>query len=201
MVRSTYLLERVTPIVPENPLANNESAWFALTVEPNHERTVAARLRKKGFEVFLPVRRQKRRWSDRIKETESVLFPGYVFGRFKYSDRMRVLNLPGVRSIVCRGRDPIPIDESEIAGVRTLTEAGRPILSVPFVYRGQRVLISRGPLASLRGVIVRARDAWRVVVNIKAFDCAVAVELDLHDMDQEVAKEPALKEVKTDAKK
>ena len=183
----------------ENRVANNESAWFALTVVPNHERTVAARLRKKGFEVYLPVRRQERRWSDRIKAIEFVIFPGYVFGRFKYSDRMRVLNLPGVRSIVC-GRDPIPIDEPEIAGLRTLTEARRPISSVPFVYRGQEVVISRGPLASLRGVIVRARDAWRVVVNIKAFGCAVAVELGVDEVDEEAAKEPAAKNVNKDAK-
>lgn len=174
----------------EDALARNESPWLALIVEPNHERTVATRLRKKGFEVYLPVRREQRRWSDRIKETEVVIFPGYVFGRVKYADRMRVLNLPGVRSFVCSGREPILVDESEIAAVRTLTEARRPVLSTPFIHRGQKVVISQGPLASLRGVIVRVRDARRIVVNIKALGCAVAVELNADDVAFEAGKQP-----------
>jgi transcription antitermination factor NusG len=176
--------------VPEDALARNESPWLALLVEPNHERAVATRLRRKGFEVYLPVRREQRRWSDRIKETEVVIFPGYVFGRVRYADRMRVLNLPGVRSFVCSGREPILVDESEIAEVRALTDTRLPVLSVPFLHKGQKVVISQGPLASLRGVIVRVRDAWRIVVNIKALGCAVAVELNPGDVDFEAASRP-----------
>jgi transcription antitermination factor NusG len=159
--------------------------WFALTVAPDHERTVAARLRKKGFEAYVPTRWEQRQWSDRIKETQSVIFPGYVFSRFKYSDRLRVLKLQSVRSIVCNGREPIPIDESEIAGIQALTETRRPVWSVPFVNQGAEIVIVRGPLASLRGVITRARDAWHVIVNIKALGCGVAVVVDVNDVDVE----------------
>jgi transcription antitermination factor NusG len=162
----------------QHALSNVELTWFALTVEPNHERTVALQLRRKGLEAYVPIRRERRKWSDRIKEVERVLFPGYVFSHFKYSDCMRILNLPGVRAIVSRGRYPFPIGEAEIAGVRALTEAGRPIVSLPSVYKGQQIVITRGPLASWQGVVVRLKDVWHVVVSIEALGCAVAVEVD-----------------------
>jgi transcription antitermination factor NusG len=91
---------------------------------------------------------------------------------------MRVLNSPGVRSIVGAGRDPAPVDESEISSVRALVSSGRPILPWPYLRAGERVVIREGPLASLRGVVVRVKNTWRVVVSVEALSCSVAVELD-----------------------
>jgi transcription antitermination factor NusG len=156
-----------------------EPNWFALRVRPNHEQTAESGLVCRGLEAYLPRQRVRRRWSDRIKETEAVLFPGYVFCRFDYADRLHVLNSPGVRSIVAMGREPAPVEESEISAIRALVASGRPILPWPYVRIGQEVVIRDGPLASLRGVVLRIKDAWRVVVSVEALSCSVAVELDV----------------------
>jgi len=47
----------------------------------------AATLRGKGYEEFLPLYRSRRRWSDRIKELDVPLFPGYLFCRCDVSGR------------------------------------------------------------------------------------------------------------------
>jgi len=49
--------------------------WFALRVRPNYEKPVAAALRGKGFQEFLPLVRSRRRWSDRVKVMDLPLFP------------------------------------------------------------------------------------------------------------------------------
>lgn len=149
-----------------------------MRVRPNHERIAERSLHNLGLEAYLPTQRARRRWSDRIKELESVLFPGYVFCRFGYSDRMRVLSSAGVRSIVANGKDPSPVDDAEIEAVRAMLRSGRPILPSPYVRIGQRVAIREGPLASLRGVVVRVKDAWRVVVSVEAINCSIAIEVD-----------------------
>lgn len=160
-----------------NPVLR-EPAWFALRVRPNHERTAERSLRSRGFESYLPLQRVRRRWSDRIKDLEAVLFPGYVFCRFGYADRMGVLNSPGVRSVVGAGSDPTPVEESEIEAVRALLKSGRPVTGLPYIEAGQRVMIRDGPLQSLRGVVVRVKDAWHVVVSVEAIHCSIAIELD-----------------------
>jgi transcription antitermination factor NusG len=152
--------------------------WFAVTVRPKHEHMAERGLQNQGLEAYLPVQRVRRRWSDRLKDLDLVLFPGYVFCRFQPSDKLRVLTSPGVRSIVSTGREPQPVDESEIRSVRALVESGRPLAAWPFIRVGQKVRISHGPLASLRGVIVRAGDSWRVVVSVEALGCSVAVEVE-----------------------
>lgn len=154
------------------------NAWFALIVRPKHERTAARSLRNQGFEEYVPLYRTRRRWSDRMKELESVLFPGYVFCRFDYQHRLQVLNSPGVCSIAGTGKRPEPVDESELSAVRALVSSGRAIQPWPRVHMGERVTIDDGPLAGLRGVVVRDRDAWRVVITVQALERAVAVEVD-----------------------
>jgi len=152
--------------------------WFALTVRPNHERSTERALAKQGFEAYAPVFRMRSRWSDRIKESERPLFPGYVFSRFAGPERIRVLNSPGVRSIVAMGKTPAPVDDSEIDAVRALIASGRPLLPWPYIQIGQQVVIREGPLAPLRGVLLRARNLCRVVVSVEALSCSVAIELD-----------------------
>jgi transcription antitermination factor NusG len=155
-----------------------EPNWFALKVRPNHEQTAHRCLTERGFESYLPVYRVRRRWSDRIKEMESVLFPSYVFCRFGESDRLCVLSAPGVRSIVGTRNNPMPVDESQLQAVRAIVSSGQPVALWPYVRAGQRVAIMRGPLASLRGVVVRANNSWRVVVSVDALTCSICVEVD-----------------------
>lgn len=150
------------------------SNWFAVTVRPNHERTTQRALSARGLESYLPLYRSRKSWSDRVKEADAPLFPGYVFCRFSYLERMQVLGAPGVRTIL----ESAPVDESEISSVRALVSSGRPILPWPYLRVGERVIVSEGPLESLRGIIVRIKNSWRVVVSIEALSCSVAVELD-----------------------
>jgi transcription antitermination factor NusG len=160
--------------VSKNTLTN----WFALTVQPNHERAAERGLLNRGLETYVPVHRVKRQWSDRQKEMDAVLFPGYMFCRFPKTEMMRVLGAPSVRSVVGVGRSPAPVDDSEISAVKALVSSGRPILPWPFLRIGQHVMIDRGPLTYLRGVVLRVKDSCRVVVSVEALGCSLSVEVD-----------------------
>ena len=152
--------------------------WFALRVRPKHERTAALNLGRQGFEEYVPLHKVRRRWSDRVKELETVLFPGYIFCRFAPAERTRVLNAPGVESILGFGKTDVPVDDSEIAAVKTLIAAGRPLAPWPYLRIGQHVAIENGPLAGLRGVVLRDETSWRVVVSVEALDRSISVQVD-----------------------
>ena len=158
--------------------------WFALRVKSRSEKIVSTIVRYKGFEEFLPLYQSRRRWSDRFKSVELPLFPGYVFCRFDPSTRLRVLQAPGVRSIVGAGKDAAPVDDAEIDSIRALIASRRPILPWPFLRAGERVAIRSGPLANLRGIIVRVKDSLRAVVSVEALSCSVAVEVDIEDLEK-----------------
>src|SRR5262245_65794889 len=100
----------------------NDDLWYALKVRPRSEWMVAANLRNRGYEPFLPTYKSKRRWSDRIKTLELPLFPGYLFCRFDVQTRLPILTTPGGSFIVGGGKTPQPIDVAESEGGRTVTK-------------------------------------------------------------------------------
>jgi len=157
---------------------DTNSHWYALTVKPRHERTAAHNLRQRGLEDFSPVYRARSRWSDRMKELELHLFPGYVFCRFTYAQRLQVLNTPSVTSIVSFGRMPAPVEDTEILAVRAIVASGYPARPWPYLEVGQRVRIENGCLAGLVGTLAREKDVCRVVVNVDLLQRSIAVEID-----------------------
>ena len=72
----------------------------------------------------------------------------------------------------------MPVEEDELAAVRTLLSSGCGITPWPYIRIGQKVKIDSGPLARLRGVIVRVKNSVRVVVSVEALNASIAVELD-----------------------
>jgi len=72
-------LESVVP--PHFGVESNLAAdrWYALYVRSRHEKTVENSLKVKGYSVFSPSYRTKRKRVDRIAEIVVALFPGYVF--------------------------------------------------------------------------------------------------------------------------
>ena len=160
------------------PVPPEQTAWFALTVKPRHEKAAAKNLSARGLEPFVPLYTVRRRWSDRTKEVQVSLFPGYVFCRFGYEHRLDVLNLPSVTSIVGFGNAPAPIPDSEIDAIRSIVDSGRPYGPWPFLKVGQQVRIEQGALAGIKGILLREKDSWRVVVSVELLQRSVAVEID-----------------------
>src|SRR6201992_1230418 len=74
--------------------------WYAVRVRPNYEKPVAAALRGKGFQEFLPLIRSKRQWSDRVKIMDLPRFPGYLFCRLDLDARLPLLTTPGFLYLV-----------------------------------------------------------------------------------------------------
>src|SRR5437867_5893024 len=110
-----------------------EWPWFAIQVRTCAEKSAVTVLQYKGYECFLPLGKSRRRWSDRIKEFEVPLFPGYLFCRFDVHNRSPVLQTPGVLQIVGIGKTPIPVDDVEIAAIQSLGRSGLPTELWPFL--------------------------------------------------------------------
>ena len=96
-----------------------------------------------------------------------------------------MLNSPGIESVVGFGKTDVPVDDEEIHAVRRVLASGRPLAPWPFLRIGQNVAIDRGPLAGLRGVVLRDQDSWRVVITVEALDRSIAVEVDREMLTRE----------------
>lgn len=153
--------------------------WFALQVRSRRESPIAAHLQGQGFQCFLPLYKSTRRWSDRVKEIEQPLFPGYLFCRFDLHNRGPLLMTPGVQQIVGIGRTPMPVAESEINSIRQALASGLPSQPWPYLEIGQRVRVNHGSLTNLEGILVNFKGTNRVVLSVTLLQRSVAMEIDL----------------------
>jgi len=153
--------------------------WYAIRIQSKLGGLAASGLRGKGYEDFLPLYRVRRKWSDRIKELELPLFPGYLFCRFDLKEcLLPILTTPGVIGIVSAGKTPVPVDNEEIEAIRVTIRSGLPIQPWPIPQVGCRVYLEAGPLAGIEGIVTDTGKADRLIVSVSLLQRAVAVEID-----------------------
>jgi len=167
------MIQRVTLPRPDN------LSWYAVQIQSRLGNVASATLRGKGYEEFLPLYRFRRRWSDRIKELELPLFPGYLFCRIDVSDRLLpILTTPGVIGIVGAGKTPVPVDDEEIEAIRAILRSGLAVQPWPFLRVGSKVYIEGGPLAGVEGIITNMDKVYRLIVSVNLLQRSVAVEIE-----------------------
>jgi transcription antitermination factor NusG len=152
--------------------------WFALRVRSRAEQVVAASLHSKGYEEFLPMYRVRNRWSDRLRDVDLPLFPGYVFCRFDPARRLPIITTPSVVSVVGLGKIPQPVETAEIEAIQALVKSGLAALPWPYLRAGAAVRIERGALEGLDGILTAVKNEYRVVLSITLLHRSVAVEID-----------------------
>jgi len=156
----------------------NADRWYALQLRTRCESSTEALLSGKGYQTFLPTRKSAKRGTVRPKETQSPLFPGYLFCRFNVCNRLPVLITPGVINVVGSGRIPIPVEDSEIEAIQGMVSTGMDLGPWPYLEVGQLVRIEDGALSGIEGVLTSFRGTRRIVVSISLLRRSVALEID-----------------------
>jgi transcription antitermination factor NusG len=152
--------------------------WYALQVRSRREGSIEALLAGKGYRTFLPTCTSLRRMSGRTKEVTSPLFQGYIFCQFDALDRLPILVIPGVLSVVGRGRIPVPVEDAEISAVEAMVASGLPTEPCPFLEVGQKVRIEDGALCGLEGILTSFKGRQKIVVSVTLLRRSVALEID-----------------------
>jgi transcription antitermination factor NusG len=158
-------------------LVTHDPKWYVLFVRSNQEKRVARSLGDRGVEYLLPCYRSRRQWKDRRVELELPLFPGYVFVRLPFTERMKALTVPNVVSLIGNKKAPSVVSDDEILWIRQGIKQGT---AGPHDYlkEGQRVVITEGVLSGLEGILVRLQNNMRVVVSLNSIQRAFMVDVD-----------------------
>jgi transcription antitermination factor NusG len=166
----------------ESPLSSS-TRWYAAYTCVHHEKRILQQLIERNIDGFVPLYRSVRRWKDRRKELDLVLFPGYVFVRIALQQRLRVLQVPGVVNFVNFSGMPTPLPEGEVESLRKASTQGVFAEPHPYLNTGRRVVIRNGPFTGVEGVLLRKKDKYRFVLSIEMIMRSVAIEMDAADVE------------------
>lgn len=177
-------LEQGEREAPRLPLEYVEPHWYAAYTCANHEKRVAEQLTERAVEYFLPQYESVRRWKDRRVKLQLPLFPGYVFVRLALRDRLRVLQIPSIVSLVGFNGHPSALPDNDVEALRNGLDARLRAEPHPYLIVGRRVRIKHGPLEGAEGILVRRKGAFRVVLSIDLIARSAAVEVDETDVER-----------------
>lgn len=172
--------------IPLEPPSQN-MPWHVLQVRSNFEKQVALHLEVRGVDHYLPLYRERVKWTDRSVVTERPLFSGYVFARFLPATRITAISVPGVvRSLGDEEGDLVSC--TDLDRIRDGLASGlllRPHLHVSV---GTPVRVRGGVFEGVEGVVTELRQQCKVIIALAAVRQCFSLEMELEDI--EVVKNP-----------
>ena len=152
--------------------------WIAVYTKPRHEKSVEKNLKNKGYEVYLPMLKERRKWSDRKKWVLFPLFRSYIFVKIEIKNSLFVLKTPGVVKIVkFRGKiSVIPYDI--IKSIRLMIEGGYSPEATDYFIKGNPVQIKDGPLKGIEGEVVEVDKKNRLIIKVDAIQHSISIKID-----------------------
>jgi transcription antitermination factor NusG len=159
-----------------------EMPWHVLHVRSNFERRVAKHLMVRAVEHYVPLYRERVKWTDRAVVTERPLFSGYVFARFSPESRITAISVPGVvRSL---GDDEGNLVKSaELEKIRQGLVSGLLLRPHPTLLIGARVRIRAGIFEGMEGLVTEFRQQCKVVIALAAVQQCFSLEVELQDIE------------------
>jgi len=153
--------------------------WYVLYVKPKNEKKVAERLSSHQLDVYCPMIKEVKQWSDRKKTIEVPLFKSYVFVNITECERQKVFEVPGVvRYLFWLGKPAIVRDIEMETLKKWLSDDTVENYSLTKLESGDRVAIKRGALKDKQAEIIEIGktrvklilEGMGVVLNMKLRD-------------------------------
>ena len=165
-----------------------EKNWYVGYVRSCQERRVAAALLAAGEECYLPIRKERRKWSDRIKVVDVILLRGMIFIHTTESQRIPLLQgIYGLYAFMADKSTHLPVvvpDEQMQAFMFMVDRSSRPVIVTTAHYAvGDRVRICQGSMEGLEGELIRIGNSHRLVIRLQNLGCAM-VEIDVADVEK-----------------
>jgi len=143
--------------------------WKVIYVSSRAEKKIAERLKEKGIECYVPMKKELKQWSDRKKMVESPLINGYVFVRPDALQRDQVLQHQGVLNYVRYNGGDALVREIEIEALKSIEEKGYHVTGEfsNTLNKGDKVKIEYGPFKGLYGSVntLAKKSVYNIIIE------------------------------------
>ncbi|NKB25908.1 MAG: hypothetical protein GKR87_16365 [Kiritimatiellae bacterium] len=161
----------VLDVIPEE-----DQAWCVLHTRPRCEKKLVQFCEEHRIQTYLPLKKSVHHYGMRKRSFLVPLFTGYTFcisdasNRFQLRQNRYVANLLEVY-------DPETL-VAQLKQIRRALESEDMLTVSPYLEKGCRVLINKGPLKGVEGIIKVVKRKEKIVLNVDMIQQAVVIEID-----------------------
>lgn len=158
--------------------------WYAIYTRSRREKQVAQLLSEYGVDVYLPLQRKLRQWSDRKKWVEVPYINSYVFVKTSEKEYYDILNTQGVVRYVAFNGKAASIPEWQIEAMKKALSSDVHVTFSGHRFRkGEKVQIEKGALMGFEGEVVKDSDGKKkVMIRIGEIGISMMVHMELNDL-------------------
>jgi transcription antitermination factor NusG len=155
--------------------------WYVWYTRSRAEKKVSERLIQKGIEVFLPIRKEIKQWSDRKKLVETPLFGGYIFTHISLPQWDTVAYTEGVLNYVRFEGQPAFLKDEQIRQIKALLDLYPEMeLNEHPLQKGELVEVIEGPMMGMQGTLVEIEGKNKLAIWIEQLDKVLLVHMPRH---------------------
>ncbi|RKY11085.1 MAG: antitermination protein NusG [Planctomycetota bacterium] len=170
-------LEENPPITwPQSTqISDFAGTWRVAHTKSRNEKALAWQMQKKDISYFLPMTKKVYRKKGRTFRSLLPLFTGYVFFCGDEDDRVEVLRTNRVANIIEVEDQPRLV--AELTPIHLALDKGEQLLPHKYIKTGQQCRVTAGPLVGTEGIVVRAGERTRLVLQVDILGQATSVEI------------------------
>lgn len=159
--------------------------WHAIYTKSRAEKKVHDTMKAAGYEVYLPLHKVTRKWSDREKEIEVPLISSYVFVRVSEAEYYKVLNTDGVVAYVTFEGKAAKIPDNQIEALKLSLTSKMAVEPVTRRFkRGQEVEVISGPLIGMHGKVYTEAGKTAFIIDMYTIGYSLKVTVSATDIQE-----------------
>jgi transcription antitermination factor NusG len=157
--------------------------WYPVYTHPRSEKKTAESIVKRGIQVYLPLQKTLKQWSDRKKWVEEPLFKSYLFVCISNKEYDQVIQTYGVVRFIYFSRQIASIPEKQIQMLQNYL-SGQADSEITFdqLEKGQKVKIISGKLKGYEAELISWKQQQRVVLRLDALGQSLILNISAADV-------------------
>lgn len=151
--------------------------WYPVYTNSRAEKKAFQELQKRNIEVFLPLRKEWKQWSDRKKLVEEPLFKSYIFVRISTKEHATVLMTHGVSRFLYFSGKVAVMPDKQMEDLKLLLATGEELELIEHaVAPGEKVLINAGPFQGMIAELVSIKNKRSLILKLENLGYAIQVK-------------------------
>jgi transcriptional antiterminator RfaH len=162
---------------------HSKSNWIVAYTRPRAEKDVESKLKGKGINCYLPLKKTLRQWSDRKKWVEEPLFRSYVFLYVTKTEYYKAVSTTGIVRFITNCGKPLYVKDEEIVIIKNATSHYQEVEIIRHKFSiGDKVIITEGALKGTKGILLEYKGKYRVAINIGSLGYSLIIDIAINKL-------------------
>ncbi|SEO24188.1 Transcription antitermination factor NusG [Mucilaginibacter gossypiicola] len=152
--------------------------WYPVYTNPRAEKKAYEALMSKGINVYLPLHRQLKQWSDRRKWVEEPFLKSYLFVNIAEQELAEVLMTKGISRFLYFSGKPAVMPDKQIHELKLLMASPYELeITEEDLQPGEKIIIKAGALKGMTGEVVSRRSQKQLILRLESIGCSIIVNV------------------------